>query len=167
MKLYELAENYENFIAAVESGEIPEDALIDTLEAIESAIEDKVDNIACLLKNLTAEAVAIKAEKDNLEERIKAKEKERDRIKAYLSDMLLKCGKTKIETPRNKITFRKSEVVVVEDEAAFMDWAEREHDEYLTYKDPTINKTAIKKALASGTEIVGAHIESKQNIQIK
>ena len=166
MKLYELAADYENFIAAVESGEIPEEAVIDTLESIESAIEDKADNIACLLKNLAAEMAAIKAEENKLAERRKTKEKEHEKIKAYLSDMLLRVGKTKIETARNKITFRKSESVTIDDEAKFVEWAAMEHDEYLTYKAPTINRTEIKKAINSGVVIDGAYIESRQNIQI-
>lgn len=167
MKLYELAADYEAFIAAVEAGEIPEEAIADTLESIESSIEDKADNIACILKNIDAERAAIKAEEDKLAERRKTKEKDYEKLKKYLSDMLLKCGKTKIETPRNKITFRASEAVVVEDESAFVEWAARGHDEFLTYKAPTINRTEIKKALKNGTEISGAYIESNQNIQIK
>ncbi len=167
MKLYELAADYEAFLAAIEAGEIPEEAIIDTLESIESAIEDKVENIACLLKNLAAEAAAIKAEEDKLAERRKSKEKAHERFKAYLSDMMLKCGKTRFESARNKISFRKSDAVTIDDEEKFVEWAAMEHDEYLTYKNPSINRTAIKKAIESGVEIDGAHIEIRQNIQIK
>lgn len=167
MKLYELAADYEAFIAAVEAGEIPEEAVVDTLESIESSIEEKADNIACILKNLAAEKDAIKAEEDKLAERRKTKEKKFEKLKTYLSDMLLKCGKTQIETPRNKITFRVSEMVVLENESAFVEWAAREHDEYLKYGDPTINRTEIKNALKNGTEIAGAHLEKRQNIQLK
>lgn len=167
MKLYELAADYEAFIAAIEAGEIPEEAIIDTLESIESAIEDKVENIACLLKNLAAEAAAIKVEEDKLAERRKSKEKAHERFKAYLSDMMLKCGKTKFESARNKISFRKSDAVSIDDEEKFLEWAAVEHDEYLTYKSPSINRTAIKKAIESGIKIDGAHIEIRQNIQIK
>ena len=167
MKLYELAADYEAFIAAMEAGEIPEEAIIDTLESIESAIEVKVDNIACLLKNLAAEAAAIKAEEDKLAERRKSKEKSHERFKAYLSDMMLKCGKTKFESARNKISFRKNDAVSIDDEEKFLEWAAVEHNEYLTYKSPSINRTAIKKAIESGIKIDGAHIESRQNIQIK
>ena len=167
MKLYELAADYEAFIAAIEAGEIPEEALIDTLESIESAIEDKVDNIACLLKNLAAEAAAIKAEEDKLAERRKSKEKAYERFKVYLSDMMLKCGKTKFESARNNISFRKSDAVTIDDEEEFAEWAAVYHDEYLTYKKPSINRAAIKEAIKSGVKIDGAHIESRQNIQIK
>lgn len=167
MKLYEIAADYKNFLEAVENGDIPEEAISDTLESITSMLEEKADNIACMIKNMTAEAEAIKAEEQSLAERRKAKEKQIDRIKTYLSDTLINSGYTKLETARNKITFRKSNSVSIEDEAAFVEWAIKTHDEYLTYEDPTINKTAIKEALANGTEVFGVHIETKQNIQIK
>ena len=167
MKLYEIAADYQKFLEAVESGEIPEIAINDTLESIQSLLEEKADNIACIIKNMAAEAEAIKAEEQSLAERRKAKERQIDYLKSYLSDALLKSGCPKIETARNKITFRKSEVVSIENEKEFIEWAEKNNDEYLTYKSPTINKTAIKKALTAGEEVKGVSIESKQNIQIK
>lgn len=167
MKLYEIAAEYENLLNAIDSGEIPEEAITDTLESITSMLEDKADNICCIIKNMTAEAEAIKAEEAKLAERRKAKENQIDRLKNYLSEVLTRSGYTKLETARNKVTFRKSESTVVDNEAEFIEWAMKNNDALLTFKDPTVNRTAIKKALASGEEIVGAHIEVKQNIQIK
>ena len=97
----------------------------------------------------------------------KSKEKAYERFKVYLSDVMLRCGKTRFYSARNQISFRKSDAVSIDDEEKFLEWAAVEHDEYLTYKKPSINRTAIKKAIESGVEIDGAHIESRQNIQIK
>lgn len=166
MKLYELANDYLALVEAIENNEIPEEAIADTLEAITAGIEDKADNIACLLKNLDAECNAIKAEEVRLAERRKAKEKSLERIKQYLSETLQRAGLDKIETARNRITFRKSESVEV-DEDAFIEWAEIHRDDLLTYSAPKINKTEVKKALKDGIEIVGAELRIKSNIQIK
>ena len=167
MKLYEIANDYEALIESIESGEIPEEAIADTLEGIEALLEDKADNIACLIKNIKADVQAIRAEELNLAERRKSKESQIERLTTYLSETLQRVGISKMETVRNKISFRKSESVSVADEGAFIAWAMGNHDDLLTYKDPTINKTAIKKALSSGEEIEGAVIENKLNIQIK
>ena len=167
MTLYEIATEYKDFAEAVENGEIPKEAINDTLESIQALLEEKVDNIACLIKNLTADAEAIKAEEARLAERRKQKEATTERLKAYLSDMLIKSGCTKLETARNKISFHKSEAVTVEDEAKFIEWAMNENREFLTFKAPTISKTALKKALADGQAIDGVYIESKANLQIK
>lgn len=167
MKLYELTSDFRSFMDAVDNDEIPEEAIADTLECIELAIEDKADNMACLLKNLEAEINAIKAEASRLVERGRAKEKTYNRIKEYLADNLQRVGIDKIETARNKITFRKSESVEIGDEDAFIEWAEKERDELLTYSAPKVNKTAIKKALKGGEEIPGASIVISQNLQLK
>ena len=165
MKLYEIANDYLALLQAIDEGEIPEEAIADTLESIEGEIEYKADNLACVLKTLEAEAAAIKAEEKTLAERRKQKEKATERIKTYLSDVLQRLNINKIETARNKITFRKSESVIVDD--SFILWARDNRADLLTFSDPTANKTAIKQALKEGAEIEGAYIESKQNIQIK
>ena len=165
MKLYELASEYRSFLEAVENGEIPEEAINDTLEAITGEIEV---NIACLLKDIDGDIAKIKAEENNLAERRKQLEKSADRIKQYLSDTLQYLEINKVETARNKITFRKSEAVEVADEFSFIEWCQKnDKDDLLTYKAPSVNKTAIKKAINGGDEIPGAVIVSKQNIQIR
>lgn len=166
MKLYEIANDYIALMEAIENGEIPEETLADTLESIESGIEEKADNIACILKNLSAEIAAIKAEESNLAERRKQREKTHERLKEYLSSTLQRIGKTKIETARNKITFRKSEAVEI-DEEAFAKWAwAAKRDDLLIYTAKA-NKTEVKRELQNGAEMTGANIVTKQNIQIK
>lgn len=165
MKLYEIANDYLALLQAIDEGEIPEEAIADTLEAIEGEIEYKADNLACVLKTLNAEVAAIKVEEKALAERRKQKENASERIKTYLSDILQRLDINKLETARNKITFRKSESVVIGE--GFVKWALKNRDDLLSYSEPTANKTAIKQALKEGAEIEGAYIESKQNIQIK
>ena len=169
MKLYELTSEYNTLLNMLdEESEISTEAITDTLESISAEIEVKADNIACVLKNLYAEIAAIKAEETRLAERRKSKEAAYDRIKQYLSDELQKANVSKVETARNKITFRRSESVdLLVDENAFINWATENRDDLLTYKQPTINKTAIKAAIKGGANIVGAQIVEKQNIQIK
>lgn len=168
MTLYELMSGYKNFLTAVENGEIPEEAIADTLEAIEGDIDEKIDNIACVLKVLEAEEAAIKAEEDRLAQRRKAKANAKERTKTYLSEMLTALGKTEFESPRNKITFRKTPgKVVIADEKAFIEWASQYDDSLLTYGKPTINKTAVKTAIEDGKEILGAEIVVSQNMQLK
>ena len=168
MKLYEISADYQLLIEAIENGDIPEEALIDTLESFTALLEDKADNIACIIKELTAEAEAIKAEEDRLAERRKRKLKRAERLTEYLAECLTNAGRAKIETARNVISFRKTPgKVVIDNEDAFTVWAYGNRPELLNFNNPTINKTAVKMALADGEQIEGAHIESKLNIQIK
>jgi hypothetical protein len=167
MKLYELENDYLALMQAIDDEEIPEECIADTLEAIKGEIEVKADNIACLLKNVEADITAIKAEETRLAERRKAKEKAHERLKQYLSDALQRIGIDKVETARNKITFRKSEKVEICDADALFEFLCNERSELMIYSAPKPNLTEIKKALKSGAEIVGAELKTNNNIQIK
>jgi hypothetical protein len=167
MTLYELTKDYMDLLFAIDNEEIPEEAITDTLEAITASIEEKADNIACMLKGLEAEAQAIRAEELRLAERRKAKERAYEKIKAYLSEELLKANITAVDTARNKITFRKSESVHISNEDAFIAWAILNRDDLISYGKATPNRTAIKKALNGGAVIDGAELRVNQNIQLK
>ena len=167
MRLYELAQDYKEFLQAIEDGLIPEDAINDSLESITALIEDKADNIACIIKNLEAEAKAIKEQEDILEERRKVKERRAKNLTEYLANTLLNSGVNKIETARNLISFRKSVATEIDNDS-FMKWAlENSRNDLLNFKDPTPNATAIKAAINNGAKIDGARVVTRQNIQIK
>lgn len=168
MKLYELTNDYTSLLQLIDSDtEIPDDALADTLESIGLSIADKADGIACILKDIDGDIAKLKAEEDRLAERRKVKKNTYDRMKQYLSDELQRAGIGKIETERNKITFRKSEQVRISDEAAFIEWAETEADNMLSFSAPKVNKTAIKDAIKNGKTVRFAEIVENQNIQLK
>lgn len=77
-------------------------------------------------------------------------------------DYLLKLFKIeKMQTEINELSYRKSEAVVLTDEAVIPTEYKKEK---LTI---SIDKTEIKKALKAGTEVPGAMIEVRQNLQIK
>lgn len=166
MHLYEITTNLNDFMEAVDRGEIPEEAVYDTLESLDMQLDDKIDNVACMIKNLDAEAKAIKEEADNLTARAKAKTSKAEWLKGYLDTQMKQANKEKFESSRNKLSFRKSESVEINEEA-FLPWAAQGHDDLLTYKPPVPNKTAIKELLKSGGTAEGAAIVVKQNLQIK
>lgn len=156
MKLYELDNEYLDFIAAVEDGTIPEDAIEDTLEMLNGDYKDKLDNTVCAIKNLTAEAKMIDEEIKALTARKKAKENSVDYLKGCVSRSMQCRGETSFESARNKVAFRKSERLVI---------AEK-YPEFVTFT-PKISKTDVKTAVKSGESFDGADIVEVQNIQIK
>lgn len=167
MRLYDIANDYLELLQAIENDELPVEAVADTLEAIKGELDEKADNIGCLLKSIEADITAIKTEEQRLAERRKTKEKAYDRLKQYLSDTLQGLGIGKVETARNVITFRKSEVAEV-NESAFLEWAKANRVDLITVKvTESANKTEIKKELKAGTEIPGAVLVTKNNLQLK
>lgn len=170
MTLYDLAAEFNHIRDLIcEESEYSEEELVNALLALSGDIKDKADGIACVIKELNAMIEAIKAEEKRLSERRKTKENDVERLKNYLASELRKCDIDRVETPRNKISFRASEGVVIDgDESRFIDRmvAEGKND-LLTFQNPKINKTAIKEALKNGEEILGARIERRVNLQIR
>jgi hypothetical protein len=180
MSLYQVSQEFKQFeeqlellseMAAtcdVDSSEDIEQMIADTLESISSEFDLKADNLACIIKNFNVLIAGLDAEEKELAKRRRAKERTVEKLKLYLSHHSHALGKIKLETPRNRISHRESKQVSVPDEGAFIAWAvSAGRDDLLTFKDPTINKTAVKKAITGGEDICGAHIISKMNIQIK
>lgn len=81
------------------------------------------------------------------------------RIKQSVTYAMQAHGIEKIETDYFRLSFRKSESVVVDD-------VEKLSDEYIVTKK-SANKVAIKKALKSGQTIEGATIVETNNLQVK
>ena len=153
MKLYEI-ENAILDCIDLETGEV-----IDTerLDALQMERDAKIENVALWIKDLKAEAEAIKAEKMALAERQKVAENKAESLKNWLAYAL---DGQKFSTARCAISFRKTEKVEISDVGMIR--LMKEHDELLTYKDPEPNKTAIKQALKDGLTVQG--VQLVQNI---
>lgn len=162
MTLYELTKAYSDFAAAVENGEIPEEAIADTFDMLEGDLDDKIDNTACAIKNLNVEIKGIDDEIKALMARKKSKENSVAFFKDNITRAMQSSGKDRFETARNKIAFRKSERLVIADEAEFAG----KYPEFVTLT-PKISKTDVKAAVKSGRSFDGADIVEVQNIQIK
>lgn len=153
MKLYEIDDAILECID-LETGEI-----IDTeqLDKLQMERDTKLENVACWIKDLKAEAEALKNEKQALAERQRVAENKAESLKKWLAYAL---QGEKFKTPKCAISFRKSEAVEVTEEG--LNNLMKEHDELLTYKAPEPNKTAIKQALKDGLSVEG--VQLVQNI---
>lgn len=168
MKLYEIADTYRAFMAAVDAGEIPEDAVVDTLDGIEGEFEAKADSIACLIKELRLEAKDIKEEADNLYVRQKQKQARADWLARYLQANMQATGNGKIETARNRITIKKNPVSCkILDEDTVLGFLQL-HGMADCYKqETTIKKRELLMRLKDGDEIPGAELDVSERIEIK
>ncbi|MDR2074542.1 MAG: siphovirus Gp157 family protein [Oscillospiraceae bacterium] len=166
MPLYEISEKYFEFLKACENGEIMKEAIPDTLEALDGEFDEKVDSIGCFIKNLNAEAEAIKKEITSLNERRTSKLKCSERLTEYLKSQMEFIGKTKIETARNKITIRKNpESVLLRRD--FLNWARENADEFLKWKEPEPDKLKIREHLKNGGKLEHAELIQTKRLEIK
>ena len=158
MTIYEINEQILNCIDP-ETGEIID---IDKLNELELERDAKIENVACWIKELKAEAEAIKAEKLALAERQKVAENKAESLKKWLTFAL---NGEKFKTAKCSVSFRKTESVEVTDEG--LSNLMKEHDELLTYKAPEPNKKAIKDALKDGLSVEGVRLECNTSVIIK
>ena len=143
-------------------------AWFDTLDGMEIAIQEKAENVALYIKNLDYEIKAIKSEKSRLDARLKSKEKSCKNMLEYLKNCLEAAKLKKIETPRAAISIRNNpESVEITDEKSFIGWAQDNNDDLLRYKDPEVNKTAVKQLLKAGEEVPFAKLIRTQSLTIK
>ena len=158
MKLYEI-ENAILDCIDLETGEV-----IDTerLAALQMDRDAKIENVALWIKDLKAEAEAIKAEKMALAERQKVAENKAESLKNWLAYAL---DGQKFSTAKCAISFRKTEKVEISDVGMIR--LMKEHDELLTYRDPEPNKTAIKQALKDGLTVQGVQLAQNMSTIIK
>ena len=158
MTIYEINEQILNCID-LETGEIID---IDRLNDLQLERDTKIENVACWIKELKAEAEAIKAEKQTLAERQKVAENKAESLKKWLAYAL---DGQKFKTSKCSISYRKSESVEVTEEG--LNNLIKEHDELLTYKAPEPNKTAIKQALKDGLSVQGVQLVQNTSTIIK
>jgi hypothetical protein len=155
MKLYEIMQELELALTPDENGEITQEQL-DLFEGLELAKNEKIENIACWIKNLRADADAIKAEEKSLADRRRAKENHADRLAGFLSQIL---QGDKFESARCKVSFRKSEQIEIINE-------DNIPAQYFKITK-TVMKSELKQAVTNGLYSDGAKLTIHQNIQIK
>lgn len=137
----------------MDTGEIVD---IDRLDALQMQREEKVENVALWIKELSAEADALKSESQKLSKRKQVAENKITSLKNYLRMAL---DGQKFKSPRATVSFRRSESVSVTD-------ASRLGTEYLVFAEPKPNKTAIKKAIKEGKEVDGAELVTNTSVTV-
>ena len=176
MKLYELTTDFAQLFDRFDEiskldGDTEEykQAWFDTLSGIEEEFEVKAENVGAYIKELTAAAKYLKAEEEALSKRRKAKEKQAEWLKKYLLESMQAIGRTKIDRPMAVLSIRTNpESVRFDDENAFITLCQRDgSDDYLRYKAPEINRSAVKEALQAGQKIEGASLIRTQTVTIK
>lgn len=141
------------------------------LDNLEITQNEKIENIACYIKNLHSDVFAIENEIKTLSQRKKVKENQLKRIKEYLANFLKFKGIKKIDTPKAVISFRKSEVLEITNEEEAIEWCRNRG--FLKNK-PEIDKAEVKKYIKNlieeGDEDLcpsELKIVEKQNLQIR
>lgn len=153
MTLYEIDQELLSCIDA-ETGEVID---AEKLNSLQMERETKIESVALWIKDLKAEAEALKAEKLAFADRQKAAENKAESLKNWLSEAL---NGEKFKTTKVAVSFRKTKSVMV-DSVYDLD------AKYVKYKDPDPDKKAIKEAIEAGQTVKGAQLVESVSVTIK
>ena len=161
--LYDLSGQYLALAELADDPNMPPEALQDSLEGLDGAIEVKAQALLQVVAGMEGDTGAIDAEIKRLQERKRIIDNRAQRLRQYLFDNMQATGITKISCPLFAITLAKGRPVVV------IDAEEEIPDEYTK---TTVTRVPVKadilKALKAGEKVPGCYLgESKQSLRIK
>lgn len=162
--LYELVGERLTLQRHLESMDLDDVTIADTLEGESIDIENKIVSYGYVIRNMDVFTDSMKAEETRMAERRKAHEKRVASIKSWLLQNMQLCEISKIECPAFSITLKNNPPSVVIDDDELIP------DGYKKLPEPpplTANKTMIATALKSGLDVPGCHLEQKQRLEIK
>ena len=147
----------------METGEILD---AEKLTALQMEREHKLEGVTLWIKDLNAEADAVKAEADKLTARKKALDNKIASLKAWL---LWALDGQKLKTARCSVYQTHSTKVAVANEPELIKFLQTldEPEKFLRYKEPELKKDDIKKALKDGYVIPGASLEETESVVIR
>jgi len=144
-----------------ETGEID----IDSFNRAEIALRDKQEAVVCYLKNEDANIAMLDGAIKELTERKKTMQSRHDGLKEYLLVNMNAHGISEITAPDHTFTAKVKKnppKLIVDDESAIP-------SEFMITPPPPppqIDKAAVKAALKTG-EVLGAHLEQGERLEIK
>lgn len=160
MKLYEMTEAARDLYSLLESGEIDEAILNDTLEAIGAG--EKLESYIHVQKSFEAEIAMFDAEIKRLTENKRILENRVDYLKSKVVEFMQATGQKSANAGTFKLTMRENKSCEITDESMIP-------AEYMTIipesKKP--DKRAMLAALKDGAEIAGAQLKTSYSVTAK
>lgn len=156
--LYQLQGAYAQIQQMIELGD---EDLLDTLESIEDALEEKLESYAMVIRNIESDVEGLKAEEKRLAERRKTMESGIKRMKENMQNAMSSTGEKKIKGEKFTFTVQKNppSLNIVDDKVI--------PDEFITIETVrNIDKKALL-AKAKEQEVPGVEIKQGESLRIR
>lgn len=166
--LYNLTTEYKKILDMALGMDEIDDETFEYIKSIDDAIEQKIENVTYVIKELSNNVEIINQEIDRLESRAHKYYKNLKSLKEYIISTMEISGKKKIETPKVTIGVRKSEVTEIDSD--FIDEARANNLYKLLRMIPARvepDKAAIKEYIKQGNKLNHAKIIEKKNLNIR
>lgn len=161
MTLYEIDQQIANLIDP-ETGEVLD---FEAFAELQMDRDKKIENMALWVKEMTANAKAIKDEVEQLTKRKRSLEANADRLKKYIAQAL---DGQKFQTPRVSISYRKSTALEVDNPEELGTWLNTSgHVDLVVYQPPTIDKRGVTALIKAGEDVRGASLVERQSLTVR
>ena len=158
MNLYDLTGNYKK----VYEMDLDDETWQDTLESIDSAIEQKADGLMYVIRDLEVDVVGLKEEEARLKKKREVAERKIKRLKQYLQDNMETVGKTKFKTQLFSYNIQNNPASLkLTDEKLIP------QKYYTVETSRKYDNKAIKDDLKAGKVINGAELKTSQSLRIR
>lgn len=164
MRLYDIAQEYNQLLQMVDAGELSADDIKDTLESISAEFDVKARNCIMVVRQLESDSDGIAKEIDRLKSLQKSIDNSQSNLVDYVKSGMLSVGKDKLDLGIFKLTLRAAtKAVEVTDESKIPALYFR-----VIPESKAVDKSLISAALKDGFEIEGAKlIDGKRALMIK
>ena len=158
--LYEIAWMYRQVLDMEPESDDEFGAMMTALDEVQAELTEKADHIVRYIRNLSAEADALKAEEAALYKKRKAVEIKAERLKAYLAAQMTLCGLKELKAGLFKLRFQPTTPAIsIIDESAVPEKFHRVKIE--------IDRLALRDALKAGEEVPGIEVQRGEALVIR
>lgn len=168
--LYEMTDELLKLMNFLYDEDADEEKLLQLCGEVEMEIEDKADGYAKIIKELDGTIKALYEEEKRLRSRKSSLKNRQALLKHNLEESMKAIGKTKFKTDLFSFNIQKNPVsVLIVNEGAFIAQCQKDgRDDLLRFREPEINKTALKDAmLKDGEYFEGAELIRTEGLRIK
>ena len=158
MNIYEMTTAATALYDLLTSGEIDEQTFTDTLGAMGAG--EKLESYCKVIRQLEADAEALKTEKDRIYKKQQATENSIARMKTAMCDFMTAQNTKKSAAGIFTVSLSESKAVNIADESKIP-------ARFLVEQAPKIDKAAIRAELMAGGEVEGCELKINTGVRIK
>ncbi len=157
---FELAAQYRHLAELLAERHDDPQVVADTLESISGPLDEQLENLAKMVRNLEAADSGVQATIAGLEVRHEALQRAAENGRRLILDLMRSTGREQVTTALFELAVRKNPPHVV------VDCQQELPPAFLVQREPVPDKRAIAAALKAGVPVAGAHTEQGARLEI-
>ena len=162
MNLFELNEQYQQL---ADRDDLDPTVLVDTLDSINDAWNDKLNNIAKWCESLDSDIDFLTKKKRAISDELTYRKKLQSNLMTYMTEAIDERGLKEVHTEDFILRPRNYKQRTVIDDEGKISPEYRNYEKYQGMFD--VDKAAVYKALKDGANVPGAHLKKNRGVVIK